>query len=280
MRKTRPDLAGIPETMLWTLHNRASEARRPGGVLHDPEAVRIYEALDYDYQRSFGRPEGSHAARAAEIDRLVRRWLEAHPDGVVVSLGEGLETAVHRVDNRRLRWLSVDLPDALRVRELFLAPTPRCRHLGVSALDPRWMDAVDPAEGVFVIAQGLLMYFTPDEVRRLVADIAGRFPGCELAFDTIPRWFSAKTVAGMNRTRHYRLPPMPWGIDQQEIEPTLRSWHPRIAEVRLIPYLPTRGPLAWIFRLVVRVPFLRRKTPVLVWVRTADGDQKVKPPVT
>jgi NAD(P)-dependent dehydrogenase (short-subunit alcohol dehydrogenase family) len=36
-----PDLAGISETMLWSLHNRASETRRPDGVLVDPESVRI-----------------------------------------------------------------------------------------------------------------------------------------------------------------------------------------------------------------------------------------------
>ncbi len=267
MQKTAPDLTGIPETMLWTLHNRASEARRPDGVLRDPEAVRIYEALDYDYRRSFGHPEGSHAVRSAEIDRLVRDWLERHPDGFVVSLGEGLETAVRRVDNSRLRWLSVDLPEALRVREMFLAPTPRLRHLAQSALDRRWMDAVEPSAGVFVIAQGLLMYFTPDEVRRLVGDIAERFPGCELVFDTIPRWFSRKTVAGLDRTRHYRLPPMPWGIDHDEIESTLRSWHPRIAEVRLIPYLPTRGPVRLIMRLATLLPSLRRRTPILVHAR-------------
>jgi O-methyltransferase involved in polyketide biosynthesis len=32
-----------------------------------------------------------------------------------VSLGEGLETQGRRVDNGRLRWLSVDLPDAIRL---------------------------------------------------------------------------------------------------------------------------------------------------------------------
>ncbi len=37
-------LTGIPETMLWTLHNRAEEARRPDGFLHDPDCVRIYES--------------------------------------------------------------------------------------------------------------------------------------------------------------------------------------------------------------------------------------------
>lgn len=37
-----PNLTGVPETMLWTLYNRASEARRSKAFLKDPEAVRIF----------------------------------------------------------------------------------------------------------------------------------------------------------------------------------------------------------------------------------------------
>lgn len=62
-----PNLTGVPETMLWTLHNRASEARRPDSILRDLQAVQIYNKLDYDYLRAFGPPEPSHAIRLKEI---------------------------------------------------------------------------------------------------------------------------------------------------------------------------------------------------------------------
>jgi O-methyltransferase involved in polyketide biosynthesis len=148
-----PDLAGVSETMLWSLHNRASEARRPDGVLVDPESVQIQSAINYDFARHFGDPHGLLAARAVEIDRVLRSWLQHYPEGLVVSLGEGLETQRRRVDNGRMRWLSVDLPEAIRLRERFLAPTDRFRHIAANALDPVWMDAVDPSSGVFIVAQ-------------------------------------------------------------------------------------------------------------------------------
>jgi O-methyltransferase involved in polyketide biosynthesis len=219
-----PDLAGVSETMLWSLHNRASEAGRPDGVLVDPESVHIRSAINYDFARHFGDPLGSLAARAVEIDRALRSWLEHHPEGIIVSLGEGLETQGRRADNGRMRWLSVDLPDAIRLRERFLAPTHRFRHIAAGALDPIWMDAVDPSSGVFIVAQGLLMYLAPERVRQLFASIADRFPGSELVFDTIPRWFSHLTLLGLNQTASYRLPSMPWGINRDEVEPTLRRW--------------------------------------------------------
>jgi O-methyltransferase involved in polyketide biosynthesis len=153
--------------MLWTLHNRASEARREDGILCDPESIGIRNTIDYDFARHFGEPGGSLAVRAAAIDRVLSLWLETHPDGLVVSLGEGLDSQRSRVDNGRMRWLSVDLPDAIQLREQFLPPTDRFRHIGLSVLDPAWMKGVDAAAGLFIVAQGLLMYLDGPSVRQL-----------------------------------------------------------------------------------------------------------------
>ncbi len=266
-----PDLAGISETMLWSLHNRASEARRPDRVLIDPESVRIRSAINYDFEHRFGDPVGSLAVRAAEIDRTLRSWLKDHPDGCVVSLGEGLETQGRRVDNGRLRWLSVDLPDAMRLRERFLAPTHRFCHIAASALDSVWMDAVDPKSDIFIVAQGLLMYLEPELVRQLFTGIADRFAAAEIVFDAVPRWFSHLTLWGLNQTPHYRLPAMPWGIDRDEVEPTLRSWHPRVATVEFLDYRAPRGLPRVLADMTNHIPVARHAVPCLVHVTMANA---------
>jgi O-methyltransferase involved in polyketide biosynthesis len=114
---TPPDLTGIPETMLFTSHNRASESKRPGGILNDPDCERIYDAIDYDYERSFGKPDGTHAMRSKLFDDALRPWLTEHPDAVVVELGAGLETQFQRCDNGSVRWICVDVPEAIEFRE-------------------------------------------------------------------------------------------------------------------------------------------------------------------
>jgi O-methyltransferase involved in polyketide biosynthesis len=265
-----PDLARVSETMLWSLHNRASEASRPGGALVDPESVHIQAAINYDFAGHFGAPLGSLAARAAEIDRVLRSWLDRHSEGIIVSLGEGLETQSRRVDNGRMHWLTVDLPDAIRLRERFLLPTRRFRHIAASALDPVWMDAVDPSSGVFIVAQGLLMYLAPQRVRQLFASIADRFPGSELVFDTIPRWFSHLTMLGVDQTENYRLPSMPWGINRDEVEPTLRHWHPSVDTVSFLPYRSPRGLPRLLARMTEQIPIARHAVPSLVRVAIAN----------
>ena len=269
--KVAPELQDVSETMLWSLYNRSSEAQRSDAVLIDPDSVRISEALDYDFEEHFGRPAGSLAVRAREIDRALRRWLEENPGGFVVSLGEGLETQIQRVDNGRMRWLSVDLPEAIRVREQFIRPTSRFRHFAASALDLRWMDAVDPSSGVFIVAQGLLMYLEPAAVQQLFCGIADRFPGAEMVFDAIPRWFSRMTMLGHNQTPHYRLPAMPWGIDRNEIESTLSNWLPGLGCLAFLDYRVPRGlPLA-VARIVELSPILRHEIPSLVQIALSSA---------
>jgi O-methyltransferase involved in polyketide biosynthesis len=238
-----PALAGIPETMLWTLYARARAELHGTPVLHDPEAVRISAAIDYDFEGRFGAAYPLFAVRAKLIDAVITHWLQRHPDGLIVSLGEGLETQRCRVDNGRMQWLTVDLPSAIRLRERFLPAGGRFRHLAASATEPDWMDAIGTPSALLVVAQGLLMYLPQDDVRRLLLAIASRFPGAELVFDVVQRTFSASTVRGHGMSGGYVLPPMPWGLDRQEVVPTLRAWGLPVRAVRLLPYrVPRRRP--------------------------------------
>ncbi len=67
------NLSGVSETMLWSLHNRASETKRADAVLYDPDSVRIHDTIDYDFAAHFGDPCGSLAARAAAMARALSR---------------------------------------------------------------------------------------------------------------------------------------------------------------------------------------------------------------
>ena len=86
------------------------------------------------------------------------------------------------------------------------------------------MDTVDPSSGVFIVAQGLLMYLELDAVGQLLLRHHRSVPEGGNGVRCVPRWFSRLTLLGLKQTPHYRLPPMPWGINRDEIEPILRRW--------------------------------------------------------
>ncbi len=231
--KVTLELSGVAETLLWPLYNRAAEARRADTLLPDSLALKLADSIDYPFEKNFGAPDEAHVLRALRFDDQVRLYLKEFPDATVVALGEGLETQFWRVDNGRVKWLVVDLPETVEIRRKLLPECARYRCLTCSALDYRWMDQVDPSHGVFVTAQGLLMYFAPGEVRKLIATCAARFPGGRLLFDVIPRWFSESTLRGYQKTHTYKTPRMPFGMDVNEI-PGIRSFHENIADVREI----------------------------------------------
>jgi O-methyltransferase involved in polyketide biosynthesis len=182
----------------------------------------------------------------------------------VISLGEGLETQARRVDNGRMRWLSVDLPEAIRLREIFLPSTDRFRHLAMSAIDAEWMAMVDPCGPIFIVAQGLFMYLEPDEVSGLLGRLAACLPGAQLVFDTIPPWLSRLTLLGLNQTATYRLPQMPWGIARDDIEPTLRRWCPGLGPVEMLSYSMPRSMPSVLTQFMAAAPVLRHQVPSLV----------------
>lgn len=260
--RTELDLGGVPETMLWTLHNRASEASKANGLLRDPRCVEIYRAIDYDYERSFGAAGPSHAVRSSIFDRLIEAFLGEFPDAVLVNLGEGLETQRYRVAvPSTATWLSVDVPEAIAVRERFIEPDERHRHVPVSALDPAWIAEVPEGRPVFVTAQGLFMYLQPEALAELLRTLAAQRPAAHLAFDHIPAWFSEKSLSekGLQKTAHYRLPPMPWGVAPRRVPETLAGWDLAFESCEAIPFpfLGSRGPGRWLHAVLSRIPGLR-----------------------
>ena len=271
-------LQGVPETLLWPLYNRAAFASRPGALLEDPKSVEIRNAIDYPFERHFGKPSEAHALRALRFDDEVRRFLSTHPDGTVVALGEGLETGFWRVDNGRVRWLAVDLPESIALRSRWLPDTDRHKSFACSALDFRWMDEVDPSRGVFIMAEGLLMYFEPRDVERLIAACAERFPGSEMMFDVIPRWLSRNTLRGWHLTKDYQTPRMPWGIDVNELD-GLRAIHPNIVGVREVDIGRGQGfAFGFLIPLLSHLPipgFVANKRPAFVVVSFGDGEPVV-----
>ena len=266
MSKINPKLTNVPETMLWTLHNRATEAMREDGIIKDEKCIEIFKAIEYDYEKSFGKAEPSHAVRSLDFDREIRSFLEEYPDGTIVNLGEGLETQRFRFSDEAL-WISVDLPESIKIREQFIKPDERHLHIALSVTDKSWLDKVPKDKAIFVSAQGLFMYFHEEDVKMLLQDIVSTFAKGYIMFDVIPTLLSQKTLSlkGWRKTPYYTTPKMPWGINRSKIEKTFKDWLGEKVKVYDIGYTTfPRGISRWIFSFVSFAPILRNITPSIV----------------
>lgn len=182
-------LEGPAETLLVPLWARAEEARQPDPILHDRRALEIVESLEYDFDR-FRKSETGHVSyciRAYVIDQWVRRFLETHQTGVVVEIGAGLDTRFERLDNGRVRWFDLDLPEVIDVRRQFFQETDRRRFISSSVFQSSWIAEVKAfrSSGIIFLAEGVPAYFEEVQVKHLFAMLADNFPGSKVAFDSL-----------------------------------------------------------------------------------------------
>jgi O-methyltransferase involved in polyketide biosynthesis len=272
-------LSGVPETALWTLYHRAVAAQHRYCGLDDPLAVELADRLDYPFDR-FRWPflttaARLHAARVRTFDQAVQRLLRDAPDATVVALGEGLETQFWRVDNARVRWLSVDLAEVIALRRQVLPNCPRNIPVAASATDPAWIRSVNSGAPVIVTAQGLLMYFDRDQVHGLVGVIAEQLPGARLVFDAV----TDDLQRSLNRQPNGRAatgfvpPAWTWTVNDAELQQLAAL--PGVDELMPVPAVVPSGLLGLVVRIV---PAHRRRWLPVFPVYQATLGTDVPPP--
>ena len=256
-------LGTVPETLLVPLYARAVESRRKHPILEDPKALGMVESIDWDFQRFNQRLRVIGCTlRSAMFDEWVKEFLRGHPEGTVVEIGCGLNTRFERLDNGRLRWFDLDLPEVVELRRRFFTDTERRTTLAGSVLDADWMVTVRQSPGpYFFVAEAVFLYLKEQEVQAALAQIAENFPGVNIAFDTTSR--SAVNGANRDHARRKLAARFAWACDDpREIE----SWNIglRLVESRTAVDVPEplQSRLSWPMRTSFRV--LRKLFPKLM----------------
>ena len=184
-------LDGVSETLLVTLYLRAMESQCPDALIKDEKAVALVTRMSYDFDRVRQIPlsEANRLViilRNRELDRYARDFLVRHPEAVVVHIGCGLDSRFDRVDNGRVEWYDLDLPDVIELRRNLIGGEGERYHLlGCSVLDNAWLEKVSPHRHrpFLFLAEGVFMYLEEAQVKSLVLTLRDHFPGSELVFD-------------------------------------------------------------------------------------------------
>ena len=182
----------VQETLIILLFGRLVCSERFPELFSDPEARRICDSLDYDFagkRRKMESPAGLFGAlevaqRQYDLRCEVEAYLRNRPEAAVVNLGCGLDDTFARADNGLCRGFNLDLPDVIALRNVLLPAGEREENIACDLNDLSWMDAVDASRGAVFFAAGVFYYFRTEDVRRLFAAMAERFPGAVLAFDS------------------------------------------------------------------------------------------------
>ena len=143
--------------------------------------------MDFDFDQFHRKavPSVDYCLRASVIDQVTQRFLAEHQRCTVVEIGVGLDTRFDRVDRKDAVWVEVDLPDAMQVRRNFFASTERRIMLSDSLLESDWLDEVERVRQgpILFIAEGVLYFFSEQQIREVIGRLADRFPDSGFVFD-------------------------------------------------------------------------------------------------
>jgi methyltransferase (TIGR00027 family) len=159
------------------------ESKRPDALFRDPFAERLAGERGFHLANTLvegNNNEWAWVARTYLFDEFVTQQVAAGA-GIVLNLAAGLDARPYRMDLRpELRWIEVDFPEIIAYKEAILvAEKSKCllERVAVDLADlesRRVLFARLNAESkqIVVITEGLLIYFSPEEVAEFAKDLA------------------------------------------------------------------------------------------------------------
>ena len=183
MQASEPLIRNISDTAMWVAVYRARESERTDAAFRDPYARRLAGDRGEQIATSMRFSEKnawSFIARTWIIDRLIMDQVAAGVD-LVVNLAAGLDARPYRLPlPASLRWVEVDLPPLITYKEQVLAGEKPVCTLERVALDladrngrvKLFTRLGATSQRTLLIAEGLLIYLTPDDVGSLARDLA------------------------------------------------------------------------------------------------------------
>jgi O-methyltransferase involved in polyketide biosynthesis len=262
------DLGGVAETLLITLYIRAEETQRPDALLKDEKAVALVAQMGPAVSRikRIRMDEEDKVAlilRNLEFDRYARSFLADNPHAVVVHIGCGLDARFERVDNGRVEWYDLDLPEVIALRRKLIGGEGARYHLlACSVFDSAWTNKVivHRRRPFLFLAEGVFMYFEEAQVRSLVLMLRERFPGAELVFDAFSPFLVRANNLRLRISRSGFRARYHWGLKRgKDLEGwgedirLLDTWfpfdrpEPRLARVRWMRHVPLLAKVMGIF---------------------------------
>ncbi len=218
-------LTHISDTARWVAVLRGQESARRDRLFNDHLAFKIAGiegAAIAEVMKLRGKmPAWPIVMRTVVLDEHVLRAVREGCD-MVIDLAAGLDVRPYRLAlPASLTWVDVDLPDITDYKNKALASErPHCRVermvvdlADVAARRTLFAELGARTKKALIIAEGLLVYLTDDQVRGLAQDLA--------AVPTFKLWtlemVNAKLLARLQKTVGRRLReagmPMQWGSD-------------------------------------------------------------------
>ncbi len=166
----------VNKTLYIPLYGKALVSKK-GIILSDKKAEEIWASENFPLK---GKSKSKWLAyymgmRSAVFDKWTVNKLNEHPNCLVLHLGCGLDSRIHRVGVSHTHWYDVDFQSVIDERKKHYKETENYRMISADLKDSAFIEELPVATHAVVILEGVSMYLSNEELQRLLAKLNQRF---------------------------------------------------------------------------------------------------------
>lgn len=183
--------------------------------INDPKAEEIIDSIDFNFSELKQSKWLSMymAVRAKIIDEICSRYIAQNHNATIIHLGCGLDSRCLRVNEDSIRWYDVDFENVINLRKQFYIENEKYKMIGKSVTDLSWINEIKAeSTNILIVAEGLTMYLSEDEMQQLLKGINTRFGNATIVFDAYSK--QAVKSSKLKNPVNQMNAEIKWGMDK------------------------------------------------------------------
>ena len=174
----------VNKTLYIPLYGKSYVSRK-GIILEDKKAEEIWSREGFELK---GKSKSKWLAyymgmRSKVFDMWLTQKMSETENAIVVHIGCGMDSRVERVGTKGHVWYDVDFPDVIQERKHYFKETEEYHMVASDARKQEWMKKLPPNVPAIIVMEGVSMYFEPQELRKVLEQIAAHFEMVNLLMD-------------------------------------------------------------------------------------------------
>ena len=174
----------VNKTLYIPLYGKAYVSQK-GLFLSDKKAEEIWNAEGFALK---GKAKSKWLAyymgiRSAVFDEWLRAQIKETENAVVIHIGCGMDSRVIRVGADNCKWYDVDFPEVIKERRRYYAESDNYQMIAGDAREDAWITNIPEKGQAIVIMEGVSMYLTLEEMKRVLDNLCTHFEKVALLVD-------------------------------------------------------------------------------------------------
>ena len=174
----------VNKTLYIPLYGKSYVSKK-GIILKDKKAEEIWEKEQFKLKGKSKSKWLSYymGIRASVFDEWMEEQMTIYPEAVVIHIGCGMDSRAIRVGTNNHYWFDIDFPDVIAERRKYYNEDEYYKMINGDVRESDWLNKIPNNKHAIVVLEGVSMYLTNLELKKLISNIGNHFETVNLLMD-------------------------------------------------------------------------------------------------